>query len=263
MAKAPRAFLSRANGVKAPVDKIRFAIADSDGGLLTSLWTVWAAHNASKPDFYATVSGMQSSHKFSFHKDILSSSVLFEAFPSLADRGIVPSTSRHFSQKTIPTLPWVGLIIRFPHVTLRRTPQPVTRKGYPILALPRPAKGQMLEISFVLSDAAETTVEDIDFAIGHLESGGRTLILVGRTADLDEASFMAKVKNTVAHFHIPKEQLENIDETTDLSSILFGDLDNGGMFATEVHNLRGVPPPEAAEALKRFREGPGEVLTPE
>ena len=238
--KLPRCFVQFPNGDKAAVDKLRLAILDDDERLVTSLWTVWPANNPSKPDFYATVSGMHASHKFSFHRDVVNNSFLHEAHGKLIEQGTVPAgNSRHMIAAKIPDLPWFALRASFAEASLsKRGRELPKRKGKPVIALPRPKPGRLLEIGFLLTEHDEITINEIDFIVGHLTSGGRNLIIVGREIEHDATEFLRSVDEKLKRISATDEQLAGSDQETDFSMLFFGTGEQGEMTVTEVHNVR-------------------------
>lgn len=236
-----RAFISHENGPSQPVEKLKFAVVNDDNELVSSVWTVFPAHTPSKPDIYVTSSGVGTSAKFSFHKNVLNHSILDNAFERLVERGIVNTPSRHQQHLPIPALPWHGLTLRLVPEFLRKTGHSADKHNGTIVALPMPPTGTVMEIGFILAEGEGLNVQGAHAVIGQVVSGGRALVVVMALRKLDADVHKAEIDKLIASVAVPAGAKIDIDENMDLAAMLYGE-EQGFLTVTEVHNLRYRPP---------------------
>lgn len=233
MARPNRAFICHPNGPSQPVEKLKFAVVNAEERIVSAVWTIFPAHNASKPDIYVTASGFASTAKFSFHRDILSHSILSQAHEDLVAQRVVKSGSRHTQQVDIPSLPFHGL-------TLRLVPEFLSKKGHPpdphrgtIVALPR----TVLEIGFILAEGASINIKGAQRVIGQVVSGGRALVVVLAFRELDAEAHKADIESLINRIPVPPNVAARVEPEDDLAMMLYGQ-EKGFLTVTEVHNVK-------------------------
>lgn len=241
MSRRNRAFVSHEYGPPQPVDRLKFAVVNDEQRVVSTVWTVFPAHNPKRPDIYLTASGFHSSTKFSIHRDTLNHSFLAEAHAGLVERGVVAQGSRHQQQIAIPRLPWHGLTLRF-------VPELLSKKGHSadeykgtIVALPVPPDGRVLEIGLLLAEGTALKVSGAQAAIGQVVSGGRALVVVLAFREHDAELHKADIMRLISRTRVPDHVARNIDPDMDLVMMLYGE-ESGFMTVTEVHNVRFKPP---------------------
>lgn len=232
-----RAFISYENRPSQPVKNLKFAVVNDDNELVSSVWTVFPAHNPSKPDIYVKSSGVGTSAKFSFHKNDLNHSILDDAYKLLVQRGIVNTLTRHQQSVPIPALPWHGLTLRLVPEFLRKNGHSADNHKGTIVALPIPPAGTVMEIGFILAEGVGLYVEGVDAVIGQVVSGGRSLLVVMALRKLDADAHTAEIDRLIASIRVPTGAKIEIDQNIDLAAMLYGE-EQGFLTVTEVHNVR-------------------------
>jgi hypothetical protein len=149
------------------------------------------------------------------------------------------------TQTPIPELPWFAMRVRFAEASLKKKAVARQETKGPIIALPRPKEGHLLELGFLLCNNAQLEIQDIDFIIGHMDSGGRSLVLVGREVAHDRAAYLADIDRHLGLISVPDHQLEGMPEEADLSAHLYGAGTKEEIIVTEIHNVRRRSRPAA------------------
>ncbi len=241
MTRSARAFIAHPYGPSQPVQNLKFAVVDTENMLVSAVWTIFPAHNASKPDIYVTASGIGSTAKFSFHKDVLNHSILPNVYDVLVQRGVVNTPSRHQQRLPIPALPWHGLTVRLVPEFLRKKGHSADHHNGTIVALPIPPTGMVLEVGFILAEGKGLNVQGAQAVIGHVVSGGRALAIVMACRELDTEAHQAEITRLIASVPPLAGVNAEIDPSADLAAMLYGE-EQGFLTVTEVHNLRYRPP---------------------
>lgn len=222
--KRPRAFIAALCGPPQPVDKLKFAVVNDAGKIVSAVWTVFPAHNPKKPDIYVTASGLSSSAKFSFHRNILRHSFLSQAHPNLVAQGIVPEGSRHQQELPIPGLPWHGLTLRLVPDFLRKEGHSSDDYRGTIVALPVPKEGTVLEVGFILAEGSALNVRGAQAIIGEVGTGGRALVIALSFRPLDAEAHKAEINKLIAHVPIPQDKAPSLEAAKDdLAMMLYGE----------------------------------------
>lgn len=242
MAREKRAFMSHEYGPPSPQKSLKFAVLDQEERAISSVWTVFPAHNPNKPDCYVTSSGLQNSMKFSFHEDVLQHSILGQSHSQLVEAGLAPQASRHMLRQVIPGLPWHGLTIHLYPELLRKTGIPLDELNGNILALPRPQKGTVLEVAFVLTTGNELTVQGAQFMIGQANSRDRKLVVVGRYRAIEEDRVLEDARNALSKIPMPETLPDDVRNGKPISCNIYGLDEAGFMTVTEIHNVIYRPP---------------------
>jgi methylglyoxal synthase len=237
MARPPRSFISPPVGPPQPVDTLKFAVVDDQNKLVSAVWTVAPSTNPKKQDIYVAASGVGTSAKFSFHKDVLNHSILNEVFGKLVETGVVNTPSRHQQSLSISSLPWHGLTVRMVPELLRKTGHSADGHNGTIVALPKPREGTVLEIGFILAEGPGLNIQGAQAAIGQVVSGGSALVVVFAFRPLDSKAHKADIERAIASIHLPDHVVGDLDTDTEMAAMLYGE-EQGFMTVTEVHNVR-------------------------
>lgn len=238
--KKLRCFVHDQSGAMVPVDKLRFGVFNDEDELVSSLWTIFPAHNPEKSDLYATASGLHPFLKFSFHLDVINVSFLAESHKKLIEKGVIPDRSRHIIQVPMGILPWFGVRLRWANRALSRSGRKLDTEVGPVVRIPLPKLDEMLEIGFLITDVDPIKINNIDFAVGSASSGGRSLVVIGKKQKYDPDSFHSYVNNDLNKVKLDKNQIQWMKNEKGASVHLYGTGDDGELTVTEVHNVSYV-----------------------
>jgi hypothetical protein len=239
--RPPRCFMHHPYGPPQPTDRLRIAVVNDEGLIVSAVWSVFPHSNPHKSDVYVTATGLRSASKFSFHSDVLNHSFLSEAYQKLVEEGVVPPGSRHQQTLNIPGLPWHGLTVRFQENLLRKRGHSPDDYNGTIVALPPPRSGHVLQVGFILANGPAIQVKGAQFSIGEVGSGGRSLIAVGKYLEQDIEATKQQYNAMLAAMPVPDHVRDRIDPEDELGMHFFG-IEEGAMIVTEAHNGRLIHP---------------------
>lgn len=240
-AKPPRCFLHDPHGPPLPTDRVRFAVVNDEGLIVSAVWSMFPHSNPSKPDMFVTATGLQQASKFSFHSDVLNHSILAEAHHKLIEEGVIAAGSRHQQSLKIRSLPWHGLTVRFQENLLRKKGHSPDEYRGTIVALPPPRPGHVLQVGFILGTGPTLTVNGAHFSIGEVGAGGRSLVAVGKYIEQDVDATKQQYNALLATMPVPDHVRNKVGPEEELGMHLFG-IEGGAIIVTEAHNGRIIDP---------------------
>ncbi|MBD3744989.1 MAG: hypothetical protein IE932_02110 [Sphingopyxis terrae] len=167
-------------------------------------------------------------------------SFLSQVHGRLMDEGIAPKRSRHILQVPFRKLPWFGLRLRWANRVLAKIGRRLDKNTGPVVRIPMPKLGQILEIGFLITDADPIKINNIDFVLGSVKGGGRSLVIIGKFQEHDPEEFFAAVNADLNRVPLGEKQIALMQSEKDASVHLYGTGDDGELTVTEVHNVSHV-----------------------